>query len=58
MLSDQLTTFLLRKNMLYFLCILISGILCVYALILVLICRAMISAGLKEDASNADVVVV
>ncbi|CAH8641435.1 unnamed protein product [Schistosoma rodhaini] len=46
-------------NQKYFIQFLIYvGILCVYALILVLICRAMISAGLKEDVSNADVVVV
>ncbi|CAH8602898.1 unnamed protein product [Heterobilharzia americana] len=34
------------------------GVLCLYALILVLICRAMISASLKEDVPNTDVVVV
>ncbi|KAK4467807.1 hypothetical protein MN116_008732 [Schistosoma mekongi] len=46
-------------NQKYFIQFLIYvGILCVYALTLVIICRAMISVGLKDDTTNADVVVV
>ncbi|CAH8867245.1 unnamed protein product [Trichobilharzia szidati] len=46
-------------NQKYFIQFLIYvGILCIYALILVLICRAMISASLKENVGSSDVVVV